>query len=480
MESLKEKTAKGLFWGGMTNGIQQLLGLAAGIILGRLLTPDDFGMTAMIAVFSVVANELQNSGFRVALVNMKAPTANDYNSVFWFNIIMGLSMYVILFFCAPLIAAYYRRPELVALCRYAFLGFVFSAFGTAQLAYLTKNLCTKEQAKAGILATVVSISVGVVMAVNGWAYWSLATQNIVFIGTNTLCLWYYSPWRPSLHIDFGPVKRMYRFSCKVFVMSIFILLNNNVLNILLGRYFSAWATGLYSQAYQWNSKCFYLLQGMVQVVAQPVFVDLREESGRQLKALRKLMRFTAFLSFPMLLGFGLVSHEFIVIPLTEKWAESAEYIRILCISGALVPLTSLFSNLIMSKGKSDVCMWCTVCFGLLQIALMMVVYPYGIRSMVVSYVIAYVAWFFVWHHFVSRYTGYGLFMLLADIVPYAFAAFAVMAATYFITSGISSLWGLLISKILLAATLYYLLLRVAGSKILAECTDFILCKIRKK
>ena len=94
MESLKEKTAKGLFWGGMTNGIQQLLGLAAGIILGRLLTPDDFGMTAMIAVFSVVANELQNSGFRVALVNMKAPTANDYNSVFWFNIIMGLSMYV--------------------------------------------------------------------------------------------------------------------------------------------------------------------------------------------------------------------------------------------------------------------------------------------------------------------------------------------------------------------------------------------------
>ena len=121
-----------------------------------------------------------------------------------------------------------------------------------------------------------------------------------------------------------------------------------------------------------------------------------------------------------------------------------------------------------------------MCFGLLQIALMMLIYPYGIRSMVIAYVIASVAWFFVWHHFVSRYTGYSLDMLLADIVPYAVAAFAVMVATYVLTSGISGLWQLLIAKILLAAVLYYLLLRVAGCKILAECTAFIIGKIRKK
>ena len=138
--SLKDKTAKGLFWGGLSNGVQQLLGLLFGIILARLLSPTDYGMIAMIAVFSLIANELQNSGFRAALVNIKEPTHKDYNSVFWFNILMGSTLYAILFFCAPLIANYYNTPELTPLSRYAFLGFVFSSFGTAQMAFLHKNL----------------------------------------------------------------------------------------------------------------------------------------------------------------------------------------------------------------------------------------------------------------------------------------------------------------------------------------------------
>lgn len=133
MENLKDKTAKGLLWGGFGNGMQQFLGLAAGIVLGRLLSPDDYGLMAMIVVFSLIANELQNSGFKVALTNLDTPTSRDYNSVFWFNTMMGALMYVILFFSAPLIAGYYRRPELIPLCRYAFLGFVFSSFGVVQL-----------------------------------------------------------------------------------------------------------------------------------------------------------------------------------------------------------------------------------------------------------------------------------------------------------------------------------------------------------
>ena len=135
-ESLKEKTAKGLFWGGMNNGVQQLIGLVFGIILGRLLSPDDFGMIAMITIFTVIAVELQSSGFKTALANMEHPTDNDYNSVFWFNIVVSFGIYVILFFCAPLIARYYHQPALTPLCRYVFLSFVFSSFGLAQSAYL--------------------------------------------------------------------------------------------------------------------------------------------------------------------------------------------------------------------------------------------------------------------------------------------------------------------------------------------------------
>ena len=134
-ESLKEKTAKGLFWGGMNNGIQQLFGFVFGIIMARLLVPEYFGLVAMITVFSAVANALQNSGFSTALVNEKEQKDSNYNAVFWFNILMGVVLYVILFFCAPLIADYYEEPRLVWLCRYAFLGFVFSSFDTRKMAF---------------------------------------------------------------------------------------------------------------------------------------------------------------------------------------------------------------------------------------------------------------------------------------------------------------------------------------------------------
>ena len=194
MESLKEKTAKGLFWGGMNNGVQQLLGLAFGIILGRLLDPSDYGMTAMLAVFSVIANELQSSGFKTGLINLREPKHEDYNAVFWFNIVAGVVLYVVLWFAAPLIADYYHEPKLIPLSRYVFLGFVFSSFGMAQSAYLTKQMQIKQIAKCGMTATLSSSLVSVAMAAMGFGYWALATQYLMYIAVNTVLLWYFSPW----------------------------------------------------------------------------------------------------------------------------------------------------------------------------------------------------------------------------------------------------------------------------------------------
>ena len=145
-ETLKEKTAKGLFWGAMNNGAMQVIGLVFGIVLGRLLSPSDYGMIAMITVFSLIANALQNSGFITAITNIKEPTDNDYNSVFWFNISVGGFLYLVLFLCAPLIAGYYHTPALVPLCRYAFLSLLFSSLCTAQSAYLFKHMMVKQRA----------------------------------------------------------------------------------------------------------------------------------------------------------------------------------------------------------------------------------------------------------------------------------------------------------------------------------------------
>ena len=475
METLKEKTARGLMWGGLNSGVQQVVGLVFGIILGRLLAPSDYGMMAMISIFSLVATALQDSGFRTALTNLKDPKSEDYNSVFWFNIIMASSLYILLFFAAPLIGDFYDTPRVVPLCRYAFLSIVIASLGTAQSAYLFKHLKAKQQAEAGGLAVLVSSTVGVVMAYCGMAYWSLATQGLVYVSVNTFFQWHFSPWRPTVRgITFAPVRRMFRFSCKILATTIMTCVNNNVLNILLGHYFRPRDTGYYNQAYQWNTKCFSLVQSMVAQVAQPVLVSLNGETGRQMDAFRKMMRFTSFVTFPLLFGFGLVAREFIVIALGAKWLPSAELIQILCVSGATMPLATLFSNMIISKGRSDTFFWCTFSLGLVQILTMLLIYPLGIRAMVVAYMLLNVAWLAVWLFFVKRLTGYGYMMFLRDTAPFALAAAGVMGVAYAATLPLSSLWALLLSRFTIAVVLYYAVMKVARVKIFEECERFVL------
>ena len=474
MSTLKEKTAQGLLWGGLNSGIQQLVGLAFGIVLGRLLAPSDYGMMAMISIFSLVATALQDSGFRTALTNIEHPKHEDYNSVFWFNIIMASSLYVILFLAAPLIGEYYHTPRVVPLCRYAFLSIVIASFGTAQSAYLFKHLRAKQQAEAGALAVILSSLTGVGMAFAGMAYWSLATQGLVYVGINTLLQWHFSPWRPSIHgITFAPVRRMFRFSCKILATTIMTHVNNNVLNILLGHYFTPRDTGNYNQAYQWNTKCYSLVQSMVAQVAQPVLVSLNGEEGRQKDVFRKMMRFTAFITFPLLFGFGLVAKEFIVTAIGEKWLASAQLIQILCISGATMPLSTLFSNMIISKGRSGTFFWCTFTLGLVQIATMIMIWPMGIRTMVITYTLLNTSWLLVWLFFVRRLIGYGYWMFFCDVMPFALAAAGVMGVAYVATMPLSNLIALLITRFIIAVVLYYVVMKLARVKILAECERFV-------
>ena len=463
-----------MLWGGLNSGIQQLVGLAFGIVLGRLLSPSDYGMMAMISIFSLVATALQDSGFRTALTNIEHPKHEDYNSVFWFNIIMASSLYVILFLAAPLIGEYYHTPRVVPLCRYAFLSIVIASLGTAQSAYLFKHLRAKQQAEAGALAVILSSLTGVGMAFAGMAYWSLATQGLVYVGINTLLQWHFSPWRPSIHgITFAPVRRMFRFSCKILATTIMTHVNNNVLNILLGHYFTPRDTGNYNQAYQWNTKCYSLVQSMVAQVAQPVLVSLNGEEGRQKDVFRKMMRFTAFITFPLLFGFGLVAKEFIVTAIGEKWLASAQLIQILCISGATMPLSTLFSNMIISKGRSGTFFWCTFTLGLVQIATMIMIWPVGIRTMVIAYTLLNTSWLLVWLFFVRRLIGYGYWMFFCDVMPFALAAAGVMGVAYVATMPLSNMIALLITRFIIAVVLYYVVMKLARVKILAECERFV-------
>ncbi len=477
-ETLKDKTTRGLMWGGLNNVVQQGLGLVFGIAMGRLLSRSDYGMTAMIAVFALVASAIQESGFRSAIANLQHPQHEDYNSVFWFNILVGTGCYALLFLAAPYIADYYSTPELTLLCRVFFLTIVFSALGTAQSAYLFRNMRVKEQSQCNMAATMVSNVTGVTLALCDCGYWSLAVMQMTYIGLNSLLLWRVSPWRPTLHIDFGPVRRMFRFSSKLLATTVLERINTNVMNLLLGRYYTTQMVGDYNQAYQWSSKVMYLMQGTLTQVTQPVFTNVAEERVRQLRILRKLIRFTAFLSFPMLFGLGLVSHEFIVLAIGEKWQHSASLLRLLCLSGAFVPLCTVFINMLISKGRSGTYFIITLGQCLLLVALMMALHPYGIRTMVMAYVAVYLLWTLLWHLSIHRLTGYTLAAFMQDIVPFAVISAAVMAATGMLTSAIGQLWLLLATRVAVATALYYCVMRLLHVKIFQECLDFLHDKLR--
>lgn len=477
--SLKEKTAKGLFWGGFSNGAQQLLGLLFGIILGRLLSPADYGMVGMLAIFSAIAATLQESGFIAALAIRKEVHQKDYNAVFWFSISCSAILYVILFLSAPFIAYFFNTPELIPFARLSFLSFFISGFGIAPRAVLFRNLKVKENAIISIVSLLLSGVAGVILAVNGFAYWGLAIQTIVYTTVVVILNWSFSHWRPSFSFDLSPIKEMFGFSSKLLITNIFVAINNNLFSVLLGKFYSKQEVGNFTQANKWNNMGHALITGMIGGVAQPVLASIADDKSRQLTVFRKLLRFTAFVSFPAMFGLSLIAKEFIVITLTDKWIESAAIMQLLCVWGAFIPINNLFSNLIISRGRSSIFMINTIVLSLFQLMVACVSYPYGIATMIYLFVAINILWMFIWYYFAKREVALTLTGLLKDISPYMFLAASLTIAAHYITLSITNPYLSLIVKVLFVASLYFLILWKLQSVIFLECIQFIKKKKRK-
>ena len=225
-ETLKEKTAKGLFWGGLSNGVQQVLGLVFGIFLARMLSQSDYGMIGMLTVFSNLAGALQEGGFISALNRKQDVSHKDYNAVFWTSTIISAIIYTLLFLSAPLISWFYGIPELTPLARFIFIGFFITSLGVAPRAYMFRNMMVRENAIISILCILFSGIVGVVMAFYGFAYWGLATQTIIWVSSVTFFSFFFSKWHPSLQIDFSPIKEMIGFSSKLIITRCIYFPNN--------------------------------------------------------------------------------------------------------------------------------------------------------------------------------------------------------------------------------------------------------------
>ena len=479
-DTLKDKAAKGLMWGAINNGATQILNAIFGIVLARLLSPDDYGLIAMLLVFSTVATALQDSGFVVALTNKRDATHDDYNAVFWFNILVSIIVYVILFSASPWIAAFYNEPILTSLSRYFFLGFFIASFSIVPRAILFRRLQQRELALMALSSLLISGTVGITLAANGFAFWGIATQTLTFNLCVTIFSWYFSKWRPkffTLHSSlFTPLKPLLGFSSKMLFTYIFNNINNNIFSLLLGHLYNKTEAGIYSQAQKWNVMGSNTITGMVQGVAQPTFVQVGDDKVRLCRAFSKMLRFTCFISFPAMLGLALVAREFIIVTVTEKWLPSASLMQLLCIAGAFLPLATLYYNMIISRGKSDIYMWNVIIQGCVILGSLLIVHYLGgsITDMVMAYVIVVISWTFVWHFFVNREIGFFWYQALKDILPFFFVAAFTMAVTHHLSLLITDIpLYLMLVRIFLAATIYLGIIYLSGAKILRQSWEYI-------
>ena len=452
MENLKETTAKGLFWGALNNGTTQVLNLVIGILLGRILSPGEWAPIGMIAIFSAIAGNLQSSGFSTAIINMKAPTTRDYNAVFWFNTLCSLAVYLALFAAAPLIARFFEQPCLVSLSRFIFLSFFIASFGISTHAYMMKNMMQREIAIVSLTALVCSGAVAVALAFRGYSYWALAWQQVVNSATLVLGRWYYVKWRPSLPVDFAPIRRTFRFSMNILATMIVNTLNQNILTFVFGKLFARTpqVVGNFFQAFKWDTMAYQMVGGTIDQVAQPVLVSLREDDDREVRVFRKMLRFTSLLAFPAMFGLALVAHEFILGTIGPMWADAVPLLRVLCLGGAFMPFYSLYRNLVISQGRSDVNMWLNVGQVAVQFALILATYRQGILTVVWAYSALNVGWLLLWQLAARRLVGVRLADVLRDTVPFALVSAAVMLAVGRLTAAIEATYPLLAARVLLA------------------------------
>ena len=470
---LKEKTAKGLLWGALNSGSTQLLNLIFGIFLGRLITPAEYGIVGVLSIFTLIAGNLQSSGFTQALVNLKAPRNEDYTAVFWFNTLTSFVLYALLFLSAPLIARFFHQPCLVEVSRFVFLSFVISSFGIAHNAYMTKNMMNRELAIIGAIALLCSGGVATFLAFYGFSYWSLAWQQIIYITVLNIGRYYYTPWRPSWHFTFEPVRKMFGFSVKILITNIINTLSNNILTLLFGRLYPIKAVGNYSQAYKWNTMASAFVANAVGQVAQPVLASVKEEQGRSVRVFRKMLRFTAFLSFPAMFGLAIISNEFILLTIGKRWIDAVPLLQMLCIGGAFVPFYTLYQNVAISNGRSDIYMFCNIAQIVLQLVIIGFFYHLGINTMVMVYTLFTIAWLFVWQWTARRIIGLRFWEVIKDVMPTLCIALLVMATTYFVTLSLHHLLLLLICRILIAALLYAAIMKLLHVEMMDELLLFI-------
>lgn len=432
-ESLKHKAVHGAKWSFIDNIANSGVSFLVGLILARLLTPAEYGIMAMIAVFVAVSNSIVDSGFSNALIRKVRIERVDYNTVFIFNLIVSIALYILLFVSAPAISLFFKELVLIDILRVIGLILIINALGIIPRTILVKSINFKTQTKVSIISSISSGLIGVGMAMTGWGVWSLVWQQLSRQIFNSLFLWIFCKWIPAWQFSIKSFKEMFGFGYKLLLSGLLDTLYKNVYYVIIGRFYSSAQLGQYTRAEQFNMIFSSNLTSIVQRVSYPVLSSIQEEPERLREAYRQIIKTTMLVSFACMLGLASVAKPLIIILIGEKWLPSVSFLQIICFSGMLYPLHAINLNILQVKGRSDLFLKLEIIKKIIAIGPIVIGVFYGIEFMLWGSVLTSFIAYFLNSHYSADLICYSTIEQIKDIFP-AFAVSFIIAAIMWLFS----------------------------------------------
>jgi teichuronic acid exporter len=385
--SLRDKALKGLFWSFTDNSVSKGINFIVGIILARLLSPREFGLIGMLALFIGISETIINSGFGLALIRKTDCRQVDYNSAFFFNVVLSLIIYFILFAGSSMVSGFFNEPSLEDILKVLSLILIINAFGLVQNSILIKNLDFKTIALITFISSLLSGITSIVLAFKGFGVWSLVFKTLLNSLFTSICLWVFSKWRPTREFSAGSFTEMYKFGYKLLLSSLLYTTYINIYKFIIGKIYSADELGYYTRAEQFQVLPSSNISGVIQKVTLPLLTNFKDDRLSLKSNYRKMVQATMFLTFAMMIGMAAVAEPMIKVMIGEAWLPAVPYLQILCFAGMFSPLHTLNLNILFLDGRSDLGLRLEVYKVLIAIPVIIVGVFMGIKAMLIGMVV---------------------------------------------------------------------------------------------
>lgn len=413
--SLRKKAFSGMIWSSLQQFGNQGIRFGVSIILARLLLPEEFGLIGMIGIFMAIGTELIASGLTSSLIRTDGPDQRDYSTVFFYNLGGSIILYILLFLTAPLIADFFKQPQLVSITRLYSTTFIISGFSAVQLAKIRKEMNFKLETASSLVSTVCSAAVGVLMAYHGYGVMSLVWMSIVGALISTIMLWFSSKWVPSFVFDKKKFAYHYQFGYRMAIAGVINALFNNIYTLIIGKLFSPVQLGYYTRADTLKQFPVSNISSVLNKVTFPIFAEIKNDNERLKKVYKEMMQIVIFMIAPMLVFLGVIADPLFRFLFTDKWLPAAPYFQILCVNGILYPLHSYNLNILLVKGRSDLLLKLEMAKKVILCVVIVVAVPFGIYGLLWGQVIYSVLCFFINSFFSGKMIGYSAQKQLYDI-----------------------------------------------------------------